>query len=71
MQWLRHYQRVKDLKLSIPDPSVSLTGLDLFVKKVPLEGRHFSPSEEAMLGVHRALLPEFEQMGKKEDETSE
>ncbi|OLP98838.1 Retrovirus-related Pol polyprotein from transposon TNT 1-94 [Symbiodinium microadriaticum] len=79
-QWLRHYQRAKDLKLSIPDPSVTLRGLDVLVKK-PVQDNpevafrmnliryhlkvDFSPSEEAVLAVHRALLAEFEQMGYK------
>ncbi|CAE7333282.1 unnamed protein product [Symbiodinium sp. KB8] len=75
-----HYQRANDLKLSIPDPSVTLRGLDVLVKK-PIQDNpevafrmnliryhlkvDFSPSEEAVLAVHRALLAEFEQMGYK------
>ncbi|CAE7836598.1 unnamed protein product [Symbiodinium necroappetens] len=55
-QWLRHYQRARDLKLSVPDPSVTLRGIDQLVKK---------PIQESVLAVHRALLAEFEQMGFK------
>ncbi|CAE7940178.1 unnamed protein product, partial [Symbiodinium necroappetens] len=79
-QWLRHYQRARDLKLSVPDPSVTLRGIDQLVKK-PVQDNpevafrmnllryhlkvDFSPTEESILAVHRALLAEFEQMGFK------
>ena len=77
-QWLRHYQRARDLKLTTPDPSVMLRGLDALVKKPVQEAPEvafrmnllryhlkvdFNPSEESVLAVHRALLAEFEQMG--------
>ena len=77
-QWLRHYQRARDLKLTTPDPSVMPRGLDGLVKKPVQEAPDvafrmnllryhlkvdFSPSEESVLAVHRALLAEFEQMG--------
>ena len=79
-QWLRHYQRARDLKLSVPDPSVTLRGIDQLVKKPIQENPEiafrmnllryhlkvdFSPAEESVLAVHRALLAEFEQMGFK------
>ena len=79
-QWLRHYQRARDLKLSVPDPSVTLRGIDQLVKKPIQENPEiafrmnllryhlkvdFSPVEESVLAVHRALLAEFEQMGFK------
>ncbi|CAE7473244.1 PIP5K4, partial [Symbiodinium necroappetens] len=79
-QWLRHDQRARDLKLSVPDPSVTLRGIDQLVKK-PVQDNpevafrmnllryhlkvDFSPTEETILAVHRALLAEFEQMGFK------
>ncbi|CAE7391000.1 PIP5K4, partial [Symbiodinium necroappetens] len=76
----QHYQRARDLKLSVPDPSVTLRGIDQLVKR-PIQDNpevafrmnllryhlkvDFSPSEESILAVHRALLAEFEQMGFK------
>ena len=79
-QWLRHFQRARDLKLSVPDPSVTLRGIDQLVRK-PVQDNpevafrmnllryhlkvDFSPTEESILAVHRALLAEFEQMGFK------
>ncbi|CAE7191630.1 unnamed protein product [Symbiodinium sp. KB8] len=77
-QWLRHYQRARDLKLTTPDPSVMLRGLDALVKKPVQDAPEaafrmnllryhlkvdFSPSEESVLAVHRAFLAEFEQLG--------
>ncbi|CAE7228086.1 hypothetical protein AK812_SmicGene43361 [Symbiodinium microadriaticum] len=59
-QWLRHYQRARDLKLS-DNPEVALRmNLLRFHLKVD-----FSPTEESALALRRALLAEFEQMGFK------
>ena len=77
-QWLRHYQRARDLKLTTPDPSVMLRGLDALVRKPVQDAPEvafrmnllryhlkvdFNPSEESVLAVHRAFLAEFEQLG--------
>ena len=75
------------MKLSIPDPSVMLRGLDVLVKKPVQDAPEvafrmnllryhlkvdFNPSEESVLAVHRALLAEFEQMGfRKKARTSQ
>ncbi|CAE7404103.1 GIP [Symbiodinium sp. CCMP2592] len=53
-QWLRYYQRAKDLKLSIPDPLNLVKALDGMLKK-----------PDNVLAIHRAFLAEFEQMGYK------
>ncbi|CAE7529331.1 GIP, partial [Symbiodinium necroappetens] len=77
-QWLRHYQRARDLTLTTPDPSVMLRGLDALVRKPVQDAPEvafrmnllryhlkvdFNPSEESVLAVHRAFLAEFEQLG--------
>ncbi|CAE7813365.1 unnamed protein product, partial [Symbiodinium sp. CCMP2592] len=83
-QWLRYYQRAKDLKLSIPDPSILVKALDGMLKKpvadhpdvgfrMNLLRYHlkvdFLPSEDNVLAIHRAFLAEFEQMGYKKKGT--
>ena len=79
-QWLRYYQRARDLKLSTPDPSLLVKSLDAMLKKPVAENPEvgfrmnllryhlkvdFSPSEDSVLAIHRAFLAEFEQMGYK------
>ena len=80
IQWLRYYQRAKDLKLSTPDPSLLVKSLDAMLKKPVADNPEvgfrmnllryhlkvdFSPSEDSVLAIHRAFLAEFEQMGHK------
>ncbi|CAE7496302.1 PIP5K4 [Symbiodinium sp. CCMP2592] len=73
-------QRAKDLKLSIPDPSILVKALDGMLKKPVADHSDvgfrmnllhlkvdFLPSEDNVLAIHRAFLAEFEQMGYKKN----
>ena len=77
-QWLRYYQRARDLKLSTPDPSIMIRALDNMLKKPIIDNPEVGfrmnliryhlrvdvmPTEDNVLAVQRAFLAEFEQMG--------
>ncbi|CAE7215856.1 GIP [Symbiodinium sp. CCMP2592] len=77
-QWLRYYQRARDLRLGTPDPSILVRALDSMLKKPITDNQEitfrmnllryhlkvdFAPTEDNVLAVHRAFLAEFEQLG--------